>query len=98
MILTDHIDISTAFLHSRPSKRPCKVFQSFGFALVDIEAIGETVYVKNCLHVMIYVQKVVANFAFISQVSFNRKFPLWMYIYKRLQILFLQYAGMKCSV
>ena len=56
MILTDHIDISTAFLHSRPSKRPCKVFHSFGFPLVDIEAIGETVYIKNCLHVMIYVQ------------------------------------------
>ena len=40
------------------------------FSLADNEAIGETVYIKNCLHVMIYVQKVVANFAFISKVSF----------------------------
>ena len=38
--------------------------------LASLSAIGETVYIKNCLHVMIYVQKVVANFAFISQVSF----------------------------
>ena len=40
------------------------------FSLADNEAIVETVYIKNCLHVMIYVQKVVAKIAFISKVSF----------------------------
>ena len=57
-------------------------------SLADNEAIGETVYIKICLHVMIYVQKVVANFAFISQVSFLSTEMDTFIKYNKLYIIF----------
>jgi len=95
MIFTDHIDISTAFLRSSPGQ--AKYFTPLVFLWLILKQLVKRFILKTvCMWWFMF--RKLSPISRLSHRFLSTEYFHYRCTFKRLQILFLQYAGMKCSV